>query len=287
MAKKKINISNPKYRVTVLNDDSLEELKTVRLTKFNVFTYGGIAVFIIAVFIIFLLIYTPLNVLVPKHSSSGVQSEIVANSLKIDTLEEKIATEKKYLSRIKNILQGKTPVDTFKAEEIFEEKGVKSQELNFNTSELDSILRKQIEEAENQSLSKIENVNTSANLKNLHFVVPLKGMVSDEFDIKIGHLGIDIVPGTGDAVLATLPGTVVLAAWSLETGYVIEIQHDNDLISFYKHNSVLLKKSGDRVVAGESIAIVGNSGEETTGPHLHFELWIDGTPVNPRDYITF
>ena len=152
---------------------------------------------------------------------------------------------------------------------------------------MDSVVRAQIEEVENENLSKIKNLNSSTNLKNLHFVIPLKGMITNEFDTKNNHFGIDIVGGKGDAVLATLPGTVILSTWSLETGYLVQIQHDNNLISVYKHNSVLLKKSGDRVVAGESIAIVGNSGENTTGPHLHFELWYNGNPVNPRDYITF
>ena len=109
-------------------------------------------------------------------------------------------------------------------------------------------------------------------LKNLHFIVPLKGIISNEFDSKKSHFGIDIVPGNDETVLATLSGTVILSTWSVETGYIIGIQHNWNLISFYKHNSVLLKKVGDRVKSGESVAIVGNSGEQTSGKHLHFEL---------------
>jgi len=121
----------------------------------------------------------------------------------------------------------------------------------------------------------------------LHFIVPLKGIVSNEFNHEKSHFGIDIVPGNDETVLATLSGTVILSTWSVETGYIIAIQHNWNLVSFYKHNSVLLKKVGDRVKTGESIAIVGNSGEQTTGPHLHFEIWHNGTPTNPRDYIIF
>ncbi len=232
-------------------------------------------------------IFTPLNLLIPTRVGVGVQKDIIANSLLIDSIENEIQSGKKYVNQIRNILQGKAPQDKFVENKQFVDKKGNREELNFQVSELDSILKAQIEQTEREALPNIKNVNTSANLANLHFVVPLKGMVSAEFDIKSGHLGIDIVPGTDETILATLPGTVVIATWSIETGYVVEIQHDNNLISFYKHNSVLLKKVGDRVVAGESIAIVGNSGEETTGPHLHFELWFNGSPVNPRDYITF
>ncbi len=284
MAKKN---SNKNYRLTVYDDETLKELMTLRLTKYNLITYGGIFMLIIMVITFFILIYSPLKIFLPMRSSTGIETEIIGNSLKIDSIEEKIRTEQKYLNQIKNILQGKIPVDTFKSNEIFEGNPTKSQELGFQASEIDSIVKIGIDKDENKEFSKIRTKNASANLKNLHFVVPLRGSISDEFNIKSGHLGIDITPGTDDAILAVLPGTIILSTWSLETGYIIGIQHDNNIVSFYKHNSVLLKKTGDRVTAGESIAIVGNSGEMTTGPHLHFELWINGVPMDPRNYITF
>ncbi len=287
MEENKKKIPNRKYRLTVYDDESLDEITTFRLTKYNIFSYAGIVIIIISIIVAVLFIFTPLNLLIPSRAGVEVQKDIIANSLLIDTIENEIQSGKKYINQIKNILQGKAPQDTFTENREIVEKIGNGEELNFQTSELDSILKAQIEKTENEALPNIENVNTSANLANLHFVVPLKGMISREFDLKSGHLGIDIVPGTDETILATLPGTVVIAAWSIETGYVVELQHDNNLISFYKHNSVLLKKVGDRVVAGESIATVGNSGEETTGPHLHFELWYNGSPVNPRDYITF
>ena len=128
---------------------------------------------------------------------------------------------------------------------------------------------------------------TNVNLKNLHFFLPIKGIVTNGFNVENGHLATDIVAQPNEPVLATLEGTVTLATWSLQEGYIIMIQHNYNIVSIYKHNESLLKKQGDHVTAGEPIAIIGNTGELTTGPHLHFELWYNGTPLNPEDYIAF
>jgi murein DD-endopeptidase MepM/ murein hydrolase activator NlpD len=277
-----------KYRLTFFDEETLHEITSFKLTRNSIFTAVGLAIIIIATFIILLFVYTPLNVLIPSRYDSEDKKEAINNTMVIDSLKNKIDAEKKYLSQIKNILQGNIAADTFNESNVFADttNNVK-RKYEFKTSELDSILRAQIEKSEQENLSVIEKVKTIPKLKNLHFTVPIKGSVTNEFDLKSGHRGIDIAAGKDKAVLATLTGTVIVADWSIETGYMIGIQHDNDLISFYKHNSVLLKKQGDRVRAGESIAISGNSGEKTTGPHLHFELWYKGTAVNPRDFITF
>jgi murein DD-endopeptidase MepM/ murein hydrolase activator NlpD len=119
------------------------------------------------------------------------------------------------------------------------------------------------------------------------FFTPLKGIITSEFNPAQGHYGIDIVSKQNEAVKSVLDGTVIFSNWTLETGYVMSVQHSQNIVSIYKHNSVLLKKTGEYVRAGEPIAIVGETGEQITGPHLHFELWNDGRPVNPKDYITF
>jgi murein DD-endopeptidase MepM/ murein hydrolase activator NlpD len=115
----------------------------------------------------------------------------------------------------------------------------------------------------------------------------VNGIVTNSFKGSENHFGTDIVAGPNEVVKATLDGTIILSTWTIETGNVVQIQHDNDLISVYKHNAEILKNMGKRVKAGEPIAIIGNSGELTTGPHLHFELWYKGKPVNPEEYITF
>jgi murein DD-endopeptidase MepM/ murein hydrolase activator NlpD len=165
---------------------------------------------------------------------------------------------------------------------------LRSEKLEFKRSKHDSILRRQIDMEEQKNLSKITDpTNRGFSLKNLHFFMPVKGIVTNKFDLTGGHPAIDIVSEPNEPVLATLEGTVTVATWSLTTGYIIQVQHSHNLISMYKHNSSLLKKEGDHVSAGEPIAIIGNTGELSTGPHLHFELWYNGSPINPEDYIAF
>ena len=150
-----------------------------------------------------------------------------------------------------------------------------------------SLLPIQIEENEMYNLSIFEESNRNSNINNILFFPPVKGVVTNTFNMQQDHYGIDLVAAPNEPVLSVADGTIILSAWTLETGYVIQIQHSNNLISVYKHNSKLLKKQGTRVKAGETIAIIGNSGELTTGPHLHFELWYNGNPIEPEKFIKF
>ena len=153
-------------------------------------------------------------------------------------------------------------------------------------SKRDSIFRESIEREDRFNILS-EKSNSPQNLRNIAFYTPIKGMITDRFDIQKEHYGIDIVAPENEAIKASLPGTVILSSWTTETGYTIAVQHENNLISFYKHNSVLLKKIGEVVKAGDVIAIIGNSGELSTGPHLHFELWHQGKAINPEHHILF
>jgi murein DD-endopeptidase MepM/ murein hydrolase activator NlpD len=150
----------------------------------------------------------------------------------------------------------------------------------------DSIFQDKILE-ERLSLSVQSTRNPIGSLSNLHFFIPVKGLITNKFNASRGHYGIDLVSQPNTRISATLSGTVLYAGWTLDTGYVIFLQHDNNLVSSYKHNAALLKKTGDRVNGGEAIAIIGNTGEVTTGPHLHFELWHEGKPIDPEQYIVF
>ncbi len=275
-----------KLRLSVLDDHTLEEIKAFKLSKPLIFSIIGGAVIIIGIMIFMLLAFTPLNNLIPQRTTSILKNKAIENSLKIDSLESKILSYNMYLNNIKNIIQGNPPKDTFKINSIYQDTSVTISKSEFSNPKLDSIIRAQLEETETGNLNP-ENLKIKETIKNLHFIIPIKGIVSNEFNPEKSHYGIDIIPGNDKTVSAVLSGTVILDAWSVETGYIIGIQHNFNFISFYKHNSVLLKKTGDHVRSGESIAISGNSGENTTGPHLHFELWHNGTAVNPRDYITF
>ncbi len=273
-----------KYRLTVHNDSTLAEVLTFRLSRLNVFAFMGIFFILVAGLIVVLLFFTPLRMFLPTYTDSAMSSKIVENAIKVDSLEREIQIRDRYLTNIKNIIEGKELIDY----QTTADTAVHYKNLDFKPSKEDSLLRKQIEEEEIFNLTASVKDEKSGNFKNLHFFAPLsKGMISRHFDIETKHYGLDIVAPPNEGVKAVLDGTVVSSTWTLATGYVIQLQHENDLVSFYKHNSALLRKVGDRVKAGEVIAIIGNSGELTTGPHLHFELWHKGIPVNPEDYIVF
>jgi murein DD-endopeptidase MepM/ murein hydrolase activator NlpD len=284
--KNKTKIKKRKFRLSIFDDHTLEELRSLRLSKPVMFSIAGGGVFLFAFLIFILIAYTPLNRLVPERYGYEIKNKAIKNSLTIDSLEKLIKSEDIYLSNLKSIIEGKLPSDSFNINSLYNDTSVTANFSDFNNSNLDSIIKAELEDIETGSLNN-QNDKIKETLANLHFIIPLKGTVSNEFKSDKSHFGIDIVPGNDETVLATLSGTVILSTWSVETGYVIGIQHNWNLVSFYKHNSVLLKKTGDRVKTAEPIALVGNSGEQTTGTHLHFELWYNGTPTNPRDYITF
>ena len=149
------------------------------------------------------------------------------------------------------------------------------------------MLRDEIESEEQYNLLATDEGDASKGIAAFFFFTPLKGLVTASFDPGKEHYGVDVAAAKNEAVKACLEGTVIIATWTSETGHVIQVQHGNNLVSVYKHNSVLLKKSGDRVNAGEAIAIIGESGELSSGPHLHFELWYEGKPVDPSEFMTF
>ena len=273
-----------KYQLTVYNRKTLEESFTFNLSRLNVFTYVGISVILLTILIGLLFIFTPFNLLLPVRHNSQLSRELFQNAIKLDSLKKEIRIRDQYFENIQNVMLGRQ-VNNF---DNIKDTIFKHPKLEFTRSKHDSILRNQIEKEEKQSLSVIKNSkHTGVNLKNLHFFLPIKGIVTNSFDIESGHLATDIVAQPNEPVLSTLEGTVTLATWSLSEGYIIMVQHNYNIISIYKHNESLLKKQGDHVTAGEPIAIIGNTGELTTGPHLHFELWYNGSALNPEDYIAF
>jgi murein DD-endopeptidase MepM/ murein hydrolase activator NlpD len=273
-----------KYQLTIYNKETLEQALSFNLSRLNVFAYMSVFAFIIAIIVGLLFVYTPLNLLLPSQQNSKLSRQLVNHIYKLDSLENEILIRDRYFENIQNIMHGRQ-VNNFEATL---DTNLRYEKLEFSRSKHDSILRRQIDMEEQKSLSDVTgNASRNVSLKNLHFFAPVKGIVTDKFDIDVGHPAIDIVSEPNEPVLATLEGTVTIATWSLTTGYIIQVQHAHNLISIYKHNSSLLKKEGDHVSAGEPIAIIGNTGELSTGPHLHFELWHNGAPLNPEDYIAF
>lgn len=271
-----------KYRLTIFDDSSFEAIWTTYVSRLQISTLFLTLVIIITAVISLLFVYTPLNLLFPHKADIELQEQALFNRLRIDSLENKLLIYERSYNNFMKILNGEK-LDDYVAQN---DSIIAYENIDFSKSVHDSILRKQISEEEQFNLALTEEKEPE-DIEKMHFFVPVKGMVTNEFNLQEKHFGIDVVAAPNEPILSVLSGTVISSTWTLSTGYVIQLQHENNLISFYKHNSVLLKEVGDHVKAGEPIAIIGNSGELTTGPHLHFELWHNGTPLNPADYITF
>lgn len=272
-----------KYRLVILNDETFEERASFRLSRFNVYVLFATQLAVVVLVILGVMIYTPLGEIVVAEGSINYRKMYYELEQEADSLRQVSTVNTAFANSILGVLRG--DVDT----SALEQPGGNSNQ--YDSIQLDNIpqedlkLRQEMEKEENYSLFYSEEAGGKVSLNKLNFFPPLEGYVSHEFDKEAGHYAVDIVAEEKAPVKATLDGTVFLADWTLETGYVIGIQHDYNLVSFYKHNSALLKKVGNFVKAGEVIAIVGNTGELTTGPHLHFELWKDGVPVDPDEYV--
>ena len=272
-----------RYRLIVMNDDTFEETFSMQLTPRWVVTVIGTVTIIMTLLIASTIIFTPLREYIPGHAGVKVRRELMHMSMKNDSLEQAIFESNAFLENISGVLKGELNTDTI---ESLIDPTKDYSKLTMDASISENELREDIESADKYSLV-YEPETSKSGVSNFSFFTPLKGIISSSFKNSKEHYGVDILAPENEAVKSTLDGTVILATWSSETGYTISIQHSNNLISVYKHNSVLLKKSGAHVKAGDPISIIGNSGEQTTGPHLHFELWYDGQPIDPQDYMIF
>lgn len=252
-----------KYHLNLINKDSFAEIYSTQVTK-GKFILSLISVLLSIFVLTFCIIsFTPIKKMVPGFESDEMHQELVAMKKKLMIMDFEIAGKLDYAMQIDSILE--------------------------SVSEENIPVTIQIDTADNQNAS-VVNTNEKdqqVSLYNYHFYQPVTGIVSQKFNVKSKHYGIDVVSKKNEAIKAALSGKIIVASWTLDEGNVIGIQHQDNLISFYKHNSVLLKRKGDVVKAGEVIAIIGNSGELTSGPHLHFEIWQNGTPLNPSDIISF
>jgi len=277
------------YRLSIFNEQTYEEVLGMRLSRLKVFTVVGITSMLLIVLVTLLIAFTGLREYIPGYPSGEERRMIVRNAQLVDSLMLEIQRRDRFFNDIKSIVNGEipegaSPDDVLKDDDNLEPK---KQNIHFNRSVEDSLFRLQVEEQEKFNLSTRSTSGARFKLEQTSFFPPLKGVIVNRFGGSRGHYGVDVVAGPEARVSSVLDGTVFFAGWTVETGYVIGIQHANNLVTFYKHNSLLLKKVGDRVKAGEAIANVGNSGEFTTGPHLHFELWYDGVPLNPEEYMDF
>lgn len=281
--KKLITKLKNKYRLVVLNDDSFEEKISLRLSPLNLFILIGVALIVWVGIVISFVAFTPLREFIPGYADVSLRRNALLAVLKADSLEHELMLKDRYLFNIGHILDGKIPPESIGGRS---DSAQNYEKINIKKSKEDSILRTQIESEDRYALAWNED-KTRKSISSFFFFTPINGIITNSFNSNEEHYGIDIAADENEAIKATLDGTVIFASWTTDNGYVMQVQHENDLVSVYKHNSVLLKKVGDYLKAGEAIAIIGNSGELTTGPHLHFELWYNGIPLNPQDYIIF
>jgi len=277
-----------KYRFVVLNDNTFEERFTFRLNRLNVIvSLFGLSIFFIT--LTFLLIAnTGIKQYIPGYPDIDQKREIYRLNMLADSLIGQLEEQNKYFDSFKAIISGEVIADS---SDRTNTDNIRYDTIEDVKSPEDSLLRA---EFEIQSLHNLfvndggqRFESSSSSIKSFNFFPPLQGIITSQMNMADKHFGIDIVASYNEAIKATLDGTVIFAAWTLETGHVIVIQHERNLLSVYKHNSVLLKHEGDHVMAGEAIAISGESGELSSGPHLHFELWYNGSPIRPQDYIIF
>jgi len=270
-----------KYRLVVLNEDTFEERFTFKLNRLNVFVFSILSSLILIALTTILISFTPLREYIPGYSSVSLKKKATKLAYKTDSLQQVININEQYFSSIKKVLIGDVKTVDFNKDSIIEAAELDSSELNLTPSKEDSLLREKV--------SLEDKYNPLVTNSEINFVLfpPVKGTISDGFNIKLKHYGVDVVTTKDAPIKATADGTVIFSEWTAETGYVIIIEHANNLISAYKHNSMLSKKQGQLVKAGEVIAKAGNTGELSTGPHLHFELWSDGYPIDPIDFIDF
>ena len=273
-----------KYRLILMNDSSLEEQISFRFSALDVITVLTIGCVLLFVFFLLLVGYTPLNEFVPGKASSSLHKELIAITLKTDSLEKKLLVNELYLKNITAIVNGEDPINTSTENTLV--LSASETELSFKKSKEDSLLRLAVEAEDKISISPTDKKD-NLDMESMLFFSPIKGVVTNGFDRKKNHFGTDIVAKQDEPIKCVFDGVVVISHWTSETGNVIGVQHANGMFSLYKHNSILFKSAGEYVKSGEVIAIIGNSGELSSGPHLHFELWHKGTPVNPENYISF
>lgn len=278
MAKQRTNL----YRISVVDDETHNELWVRRFTKLLLWASVAAVAIIGAAVVYCLIAFTPVRTSIPGYPDANTRNAAVQNVIKIDSLERIITRWEFYAENLRRVVEGRAPLDI--------DSVMKSSDAG-NAAEADpaalagrdSLLRTKVLEAGQFSIS---NNQRTLDIEGLHFFAPLKGVVSKGFD-PVLHPYIDITAPAGSLVMTALDGTVVFTGWNDELGYTIAVQHSGDILTIYKHNQKLLKKDGDKVKAGTPIALVGDTGAESSGDHLHFELWHDGGPLDPTQYISF
>lgn len=271
-----------KYRLVILNENTFEEKISFKLNRLNVFVTGTLFIIVLIGLTTLLIAFTPLREYIPGYSSTRLKRQATELTYKTDSLVNVLNYTNGYLENIRKVLRGEIENNEFTRDSLFERYKLDPSTINLEPIEEDLAMREEVELEDKYNLFE-RNVSGGGNL----LFKPVDGSLTETYNADKKHFAVDVVAQEGAPVKAVAAGMVIFSEWTSETGYVIIIEHKDDMISVYKHNGSLSKSQGDVVKAGEVIAAVGNTGEFTTGPHLHFELWLNGKPTNPSDFIDF
>lgn len=271
-----------KYRLIIVNEETFEERVSMRLTRLNVFIAASLSAILLVVLTFLLIAFTGLREYIPGYPSTEFRQKATVLAYQADSLRSVIEMNDRYLNSIRSVLVGDLGSLELNRDSIYSSERTPLQEVNLYPSREDSLLREEVVREDKYNI-----LETATSKANYAFFAPVSGPVSEGYNVNDRHYGVDIVVAENTPVKSVSDGTVIFGEWTVETGNVIIIEHSYGMISVYKHNSSLIKSQGERVRKGEVIATAGSTGEFSTGPHLHFELWVDGQSVDPTDFIEF
>lgn len=269
------------FRLDLVDDRTHKQLWCIRFSRVG-FIVSTVASVVFIIFVFFALFaFTPLRRAIPGYPDESSKRAAIQNAIRADSLEKIISRWELYSENLRRVIEGEDPV---RIDSIMRSGNAGYAKTREELQKRDSLLRENVRNEEQFGLSNSGHRNLP--IEGKHFFTPLKGVISQGYD-KVIHPFIDITAPANSVVATVLDGTVISAGWSDDVGYTICIQHENDIVSIYKHNNKLLKSTGEKVTAGTPVALVGGTGSISTGEHLHFELWYRGEPVDPTKYINF
>ena len=269
-----------KYRLVVLNEDTYEEKLSYRLNKLNIFLLVALISLTLVITTIGLIAFTSIKEYIPGYDSTALRQNAIKNIELLDSLERVVNKNQTFINSVGAVILGEITEKELESKKAITKIDVS--ELDFKTNKEDSLLRSLVEKED-----RFNTIESASPKVEYILYSPISGKISSGFDIGAKHFGVDVPAVTNTPVKAVSDGRVVLSEWTIDTGFVVVLEHSFNLISVYKHNSSGLVSQGDYIKSGQAIALSGNTGELTTGPHLHFELWSNGNPVDPLEYISF
>lgn len=271
-----------KYRLVILNEDTFEEKLSFKLTRLNVFVLVTSSVILLIAGTTFLIAFTGLREYIPGYSSATVKRQATELAYKTDSLQYTLHLNNQYYESIRKVLTGELEAGTLNRDSLTRAFQLDPSQVDLNPSRADSLLREEVAFEDRFNV-----LETAGGSMDFALFPPAKGPISEGYDLRTRHYAVDIVVAKNTPIKSAADGRVIFSEWSAATGFVIIVKHDFGLTTVYKHNASLTKEQGDLVKSGEVIATAGSTGELSSGPHLHFELWLEGNPVNPIDYIDF